>query len=87
MIFNLRDGAIGCAFVGLGLALGAADLWPKAGNIKILDLVVSISDAPERHTFATQVAANEASALNAQAAKWTGAAAIVSSLASVLGVL
>jgi hypothetical protein len=42
---------------------------------------------PELCTLATQVAFNESSRLNGIAALWTGAAAILSAAASMLGVL
>jgi hypothetical protein len=79
--------AIGFAFLGLGSAVTAAVYWWKASRVGIPHTVVSISDLPEAHILGTQVAFNESARLNNRAAVWTGASAILSAIASVLGVL
>jgi hypothetical protein len=75
------------AFAVLAAAIVAAIYWWKASRISIPNSAASISDAPELHILGTQVAYNESSRLNSRAAIWTGAAAVLSATASVLGVL
>lgn len=79
--------AIILAVFGLAAALNAARLWWQASRTPIPELTQSISDVPELHLMNTQVAFNTSSQINARAAIWTGASAILSALASVLGVL
>jgi hypothetical protein len=76
-------------FAGLGLiaAIIAATYWWKASKTGISDPAASISDVPELHILSTQVAFYESSRLNSRAAIWTGFAAMLSAVASVLGVL
>jgi hypothetical protein len=50
------------------------------------ELPQSISDAPELHILNVQVSIGKAGALNAKAAVWTGAAAVLSALGSIIGV-
>jgi hypothetical protein len=83
----LKGLAITLAVFGLGAAIVAAYYWWKASRVPISQSDASISDVPERYILATQVAFNESSRLNGVAAIWTGAAAILSAAASVLGVL
>ena len=79
--------AIGLAVLGLCAAIVAARYWWKASRAGIPETNISISDVPETHILGTQVAFNESSRLNSIAAIWTGAAAVLSAAASVLGVL
>ena len=82
-----KTAAIILALLGLAAALNAARLWWQASRTPIPALTQSISDAPELHLLNTQVIYNTSSQINARAAVWTGLAAILSALASVLGVL
>lgn len=76
------------ALLGLGAALRAAQLWWMAGNVPILpDTAASISDVPEQFTMALQAGTFESARLNQRAAKWTAAAAVLSALGSLCGVL
>lgn len=79
--------AIILAVLGLAAALNASRLWWQASSTPIPELFQSIPDVPELHLMNTQVAFNAASEINARAAIWTGLSAIISALASVLGVL
>ncbi|MBB5053475.1 hypothetical protein HNQ36_003475 [Afipia massiliensis] len=66
----------------------AAIYWWKASRVDIPHTAAaSISDVPELYILNTQVAFNESSRLNCRAAVWTGLAAVLSAIASVLGVL
>lgn len=75
------------ALLGLAAAIVAAGYWWKASRVTIQNGTASISDVPELYIQSTQVAYNESSRLNARAALWTGAAAMLSAMAAVLGVL
>jgi len=79
--------AIILACIGLAAAIIAAVYWWRASRIAIPPTVVSISDVPELHILGMQVTYNESSRLNSRAAAWTGIAAVLSAIASVLGVL
>lgn len=79
--------ALACALLGLAAAIVAAIYWWKASRVPIPPTVASISDVPELHIMGTQVAFNESSRLNSRAAIWTGMAAVLSAVASILGVL
>ena len=79
--------AITFALLGLIAAVVAAFYWWKASTIASSEPVASISDAPELHILGNQVTFNESSRLNSIAARWTGVGALLSAVASVLGVL
>jgi len=83
----LRALAIAFAVIGLAAAIVAAFYWWKASRVPVTNTNASISDASELYILAAQVAFNESSRLNGIAAIWTGAAAVLSAGASVLGVL
>jgi hypothetical protein len=63
----------------------AARLWLQASNVQPHAPSASISDVPELHILTTQTAMWESSKLNARAAKWTAAAAVLGAVASILG--
>jgi hypothetical protein len=73
------------AVAGLVVALKAATLWLEASNYKLPPLDVSIGDSPAMHLQHTQSEIYGAAALNALAARWTGAAAVLSAIASIIG--
>jgi hypothetical protein len=75
------------ALAGLVCAIVAAIYWFRASKEYPSEPVQSIGDAPELHILNTQVSIGKAGALNAKAARWTGAAAILSALGSVIGLL
>jgi hypothetical protein len=79
--------AVTFAALGLAAAIIAAVYWWKASRVSIPNPVASISDVQELYILGTQIAFNESSRLNSRAAIWTGAVAILSATASVLGVL
>jgi hypothetical protein len=79
--------AVVFAVAGLTAAIVAAAYWWKASRVAIVQTAASISDVPELYILSGQVAFNESSRLNSRAAVWTGVAAVLSSIASVLGVL
>ena len=83
----LKAAAIALACLGLVAAIVAARYWWKASRVDIPRTAASISDVPEQYILSTQVAFNESSRLNSRAAIWTGIAAVLSAMASVLGVL
>ncbi|MHC2585889.1 hypothetical protein ACVI1J_010436 [Bradyrhizobium diazoefficiens] len=83
----IRIFAVVCAGLGLAAAIVAAAYWWKASRVNISHVSASISDVPEQYILSTQVAFHESSHLNSRAAIWTGAAAILSAVASILGVL
>jgi hypothetical protein len=82
-----RIAAIIVAMVALGVSLRAATLWWKASNVGTPNPPVASIVMFPSNIMATQSAAYEAALLNARAAKWTGAAAIPSAAASILGLL
>ena len=77
--------SIALASLGLAAAIVAAAYWWRASRVHIPETAASISDVPEQYILSTQVAYNESSRLNSVAAVWTGIAAILSALGSVLG--
>lgn len=83
----MKIAAIILALLGLAAALNAARLWWQASRTPIPVVAQSISDVPELHVMNTQVAFNTSSQINARAAIWTGFSALLSAVASVLGVL
>ena len=83
----LRYTAIMFAGLGLAAAIVAASYWWRASRVAPAEQVASISDVPELHIMGTEVAFNESSRLNSIAAIWTGIAAILSAIGSVLGVV
>jgi hypothetical protein len=85
---DLKYLAIAFALAGFGAAIRAAHLWWKSGNVPILpDTAASISDVPALHVMSAQCAMFVSAGLNQRAARWTGSAAVLSALGSVLGVL
>lgn len=83
----LKSVAIVLALLGLGAAIIAARYWWKASRVTIPETAASITDVPELYIMGTQVAFNESARLNQVAAIWTGIAALLSSAASVAGIL
>jgi hypothetical protein len=83
---TFKIGAIIFAVAGLLCAIVGAAYWLCASREQPTPLDVSIGDAPALHLLNTQVAVNKAAALNAKAAIWTGVAAVLSAIASILGV-
>jgi hypothetical protein len=73
------------SLAGLASALAAARYWYLASREYPSEPVQSISDVPELHILNTKVSMGKAGALNAKAAIWTGAAAVLSALGSVIG--
>jgi hypothetical protein len=84
---GIKIASIILALGGLSAAIVAARYWWRASRVGIPNTTVSVADVPALHILGTQVAFNESSRLNSTAAVWTGAAAVVSAAASVLGVL
>lgn len=82
---SIKIAAFLFALAGLASAIVAARYWLLGSREYPSELVQSISDAPELHILNVQVSIGKAAALNAQAAKWTGAAAILSALGSIIG--
>jgi hypothetical protein len=79
--------AIVFAVAGLGAAIVAAIYWWKASRVPIQTAAASISDVPELHIMSGHTAFYESSQLNSRAAIFTGIAAVLSAIGSVLGVL
>lgn len=77
--------AILFALAGLGTAISAALYWFKASRVSVAHTAASPSDVPELYILGNEVAFNESSRLNARAALWTGASAILNALATVIG--
>jgi hypothetical protein len=75
------------AMAGLATALNAARLWLEASNHRLPPLSVSIGDSPEMHLQHTQSELSGAALLNARAARWTGASAVLSAIASIVGLV
>lgn len=73
------------ALAGLASAIVAARYWLHASREYPSELVQSIGDAPELHILNVQVSIGKAGTLNAKAAVWTGAAAILSAISSIIG--
>jgi hypothetical protein len=72
------------ALAGLANAIVAARYWLHASCEYPSELPQSIGDAPELHILNVQVSMGKAGALNAKAAAWTGAAAILSAASSMI---
>jgi hypothetical protein len=75
------------AVAGLVCAIVAARYWLLASREYPPALAQSIGDAPELHILNVQVSFGKAGALNAKAALWTGAAAVLSAAGSIIGLL
>jgi hypothetical protein len=73
------------ALAGLASAIVAARYWLLGSREYPSELVQSADDNPALHILNVQVSIGKAGALNAKAAKWTGAAAILSALGSIIG--
>ncbi len=73
------------ALAGLVSAIVAARYWLLGSREYPSELPQSMSDAPELHILNVEVSIGKAGTLNAKAAKWTGAAAILSALGSIIG--
>lgn len=83
----MKTAAVILAVCGFIASTVAARYWWRASRVTIAETVASITDVPELHIMGTQVAFNESARLNQIAAIWTGVAALLSSVASVAGVL
>jgi hypothetical protein len=77
--------AIVFAGAGLSCAIVSAVYWFRASREYPGDLTQSIADAPQLHLMNLQVSFGAAGKLNAKAALWTGAAAVLGAIGSVLG--
>ncbi|MGB7034678.1 MAG: hypothetical protein WBD71_04060 [Xanthobacteraceae bacterium] len=75
------------AVAGLVSAIVAARYWLLGSREYPSDLQASIGDTPELHILNMQVSIGKAGALNVIAAKWTGAAAVLSALGSIVGLI
>jgi hypothetical protein len=75
------------AIAGLASAIVAARYWLHASREYPSELAQSIGDAPALHILNVQVSIGKAGALNAKAAVWTGAAAVLSAISSIIGLL
>lgn len=73
------------ALAGLASAIVAARYWLLGSREYPSELQQSIGDAPALHILNVQVSMGKAGALNATAAKWTGAAAVLSAISSIIG--
>jgi hypothetical protein len=75
------------AFATLVASLTAAWYWLKSSRVEIgtAPSMPSISDIPEVHILEAQVAIIQSSAINAKAARWTAAAAVLGAVTSVWG--
>ena len=73
------------ALAGLVSAIVAARYWLLGSREYPSELPQSIGDAPALHLLNVQVSIGKTGVLNATAAKWRGAAAILSVLGSVIG--
>jgi hypothetical protein len=83
----LKYVAIALSGFGLLAALAAAFYWWRSSRIYIDVSRVPPKDMTAAYVYAFQIAHSESSWLNSQAAVWTGIAAILSAIASVVGVL
>jgi hypothetical protein len=81
----IRIAAFVFAAAGLVCAIVAARYWLHASHEYPSELPQSIGDAPELHILNVQVTIGKAGALNAKAAVWTGAAAVLSAVSSIIG--
>jgi hypothetical protein len=97
-VFALKLGTLIAGLVAAALAWRAAALWLTASKVQIEDTtprtMVSYDDNPalgilevQVGGYATQTAYNTSSALNAHAARWTAAAAVLTGVAAVMGVI
>lgn len=84
---TIHYSAVAFALAGLVVAIVAAVYWWKTSRVAIVQTAASISDVPELYVLSRQVAFNESSRLNSRAAVWTGVAAVLSAIASVLRVM
>jgi len=75
------------AVAGLACAIVAARYWLLGSREYPSELVQSIGDAPGLHILNVQVSIGRAGALNAKAAIWTGAAAVLSALSSIIALI
>jgi|HubBroStandDraft_6_1064221.scaffolds.fasta_scaffold322059_2 hypothetical protein len=75
------------ATAGLASAIVAAIYWLHASREYPSQLAQSIGDAPALHILNVQVSIGKAGALNAKAAIWTGAAAVLSATSSIIALL
>jgi hypothetical protein len=73
------------ALAGLTSAIVSARYWLQASREYPSELPQSIGDAPELHILNVQVSVGKAGALNAKAARWTGAAAVLSATSAIIG--
>jgi hypothetical protein len=97
-VFVLRLAALIAGLVTAGVAWRAAAPWLAASKVEIEDTTprtqVSWDDNPALGVLeavvagnATQTAYSRSSALNARAARWTAAAAILTGIVAILGAL
>ncbi len=97
-VFVLKLATLAAGLTAAGLAWRAAALWLAASKVKIEDTtpltIVSHEDVPalgiletQVSGYATQTAYSASSKLNAHAARWTAASAILAGIAAVLGVI
>jgi hypothetical protein len=77
--------AILLALGGLATAVTAAIYWLKASRVSAFHTAASPSDVTELYILSNEVAFNESSRLNAKAALWTGASAILNAVATGVG--
>jgi hypothetical protein len=78
------------ALAAFGTSSAAAWYWYKSSQVEIIGTApgtASISDVPEIYIMGAQGAIMQSSALNAIAAKWTAAAAVLSALTSIWGAI
>jgi hypothetical protein len=85
VVAPIRIAAFFFSAAGLVCAIVAARYWLLGSREYPSELPQSVGDAPELHILNVQVSIGKAGALNAKAAKWTGAAAILSALGSIMG--
>jgi hypothetical protein len=83
----IRIAAFLFAAAGLVCAIVSARYWLKASREYPSELSQSIGDAPELHILNVQVSIGKAGALNAKAAVWTGAAAVLSAASSIIALI
>lgn len=97
-VFALKLATLIAGIATAVVAWRAAAMWLAASKVQIEDTtprtMVSYDDNPalgiletQVSGYATQTAYNKSSQLNANAARWTAAAAILTGVAAVLGVL
>jgi hypothetical protein len=94
---HAKAAALVCALAALGAAIVASIYWYKSSRVPITTAAAhpsSIGDAPAVHILGAHVdigslrnALEQSAKLNGYAAIWTGAAALLSAFASILGVV